>query len=114
MAKQYSSIQDQHRDFILKQKMCFTASAASNCEWSFTERLGYISIYKSERWPIWRLTLMFCAYEEPPLILRLYGHGTVVSPSSTDYSEMFKLISYNLLWIWCPFLRISGTKKDSH
>ena len=35
-----------------------------------------------------RITFMFCAFEGPPLILRLYGEGRVVTPVNADYGEL--------------------------
>ncbi len=35
-----------------------------------------------------RVTLMFCAFEGPPLILRLYGRGEVLEPSHADYAGL--------------------------
>jgi hypothetical protein len=35
-----------------------------------------------------RITIMFCAFEGPPKILRLYGTGTVLAPSHPDFDAM--------------------------
>ena len=35
-----------------------------------------------------RLTLMFCAFEGPPRILRLYGKGRVVLPSHREWDDL--------------------------
>ncbi|MEN9220832.1 MAG: pyridoxamine 5'-phosphate oxidase family protein [Thermostichus sp. BF3_bins_97] len=32
-----------------------------------------------------RITLMFCAFEDPPCILRLYGRGQVILPDSREW-----------------------------
>ena len=34
------------------------------------------------------MTIMFCAFEGPPLILRLYGQGTVLARGSAGYDEL--------------------------
>lgn len=42
-----------------------------------------------------RITFMFCAFEEPPRILRLYGTGRTVLPGGTeweDYADHFTLL----------------------
>jgi hypothetical protein len=42
-----------------------------------------------------RLTLMFCSFAEEPLILRLYGQGTVIRPQSAEwdrYAPQFDLL----------------------
>ncbi|MBD2364310.1 pyridoxamine 5'-phosphate oxidase family protein [Anabaena minutissima FACHB-250] len=38
-----------------------------------------------------RITLMFCAFEEPPCILRLYGRGRTILPSSPDWHSLYSL-----------------------
>src|SRR5512141_1412425 len=35
-----------------------------------------------------RITIMFCAFEGPPLILRLYGQGRTVLKGSTEWDEL--------------------------
>jgi hypothetical protein len=35
-----------------------------------------------------RIVLMFCAFEGPPRILRLHGHGTVVLPEAEDFATL--------------------------
>ena len=35
-----------------------------------------------------RITLMFCAFDDPPRILRLYGHGTVHEPGDEAHDEL--------------------------
>src|SRR5829696_7381460 len=32
-----------------------------------------------------RITFLFCAFEGPPLILRLYGHGRAVLPADPEW-----------------------------
>ena len=35
-----------------------------------------------------RMTLMFCAFQGPPMILRLYGTARMVQPGDTDWNEL--------------------------
>jgi hypothetical protein len=35
-----------------------------------------------------RIVLMFCAFQGPPNILRLYGHGRVVEPHQTEFATL--------------------------
>lgn len=35
-----------------------------------------------------RITLMFCAFHDPPQIVRLYGHGRVHEPGAEAYEEL--------------------------
>ena len=37
-----------------------------------------------------RITIMFCAFEGAPRILRLYGRGEVVRPDDADWSELYR------------------------
>ncbi|MBD2253457.1 pyridoxamine 5'-phosphate oxidase family protein [Nostoc parmelioides] len=38
-----------------------------------------------------RITLMFCAFEGSPLILRLYGKGETILPSSPNWNSLYSL-----------------------
>lgn len=38
-----------------------------------------------------RMTIMFCSFSEQPLILRLYGHGKVVSPKHQEWNNFYFL-----------------------
>jgi hypothetical protein len=35
-----------------------------------------------------RITLMFCAFEGPPRIVRLYGRGEAIEPGDADFAEL--------------------------
>jgi hypothetical protein len=35
-----------------------------------------------------RMTILFCAFEGPPLILRLYGKGRVVEPGDSEWDDL--------------------------
>ena len=35
-----------------------------------------------------RLTIMFCAFEGPPRILRLYGRGEAIEPDAPDFEDL--------------------------
>jgi hypothetical protein len=36
-----------------------------------------------------RLTVMFCSFDAKPLILRLYGRGSVVRPADAEWANLF-------------------------
>jgi hypothetical protein len=38
-----------------------------------------------------RITFMFCAFQEPPSILRLYGKGCTIIPSSPEWETLYPL-----------------------
>jgi hypothetical protein len=35
-----------------------------------------------------RIVIMFCAFEGPPKIVRLHGHGTVITPGHSRFEEL--------------------------
>ncbi|MNI71476.1 hypothetical protein D3C73_1273510 [compost metagenome] len=40
-----------------------------------------------------RVTIMFCAFEGAPNIMRLYGTGTVVLPNSPEWATLYPLFT---------------------
>jgi Pyridoxamine 5'-phosphate oxidase len=108
MGKQFPGIEDEHRAFIERQKIFFVASAAANgrinvspkgmatfrvlggnaaayldCTGSASETRAHLQASSDKR-----LTLMFCAFEDPPVILRLYGQGRSLMRGTLEYSAM--------------------------
>ena len=117
MAKFFEGMQKQHKAFIEKQKMFFVASAPSGPGGhvnvspkgldSFRilsdTRVMYLDIIGSGNETSahilenGRITFMFCAYDGPPLILRLYGKGYTVLPGDEEWPELsrhFELARY--------------------
>lgn len=106
MAKQYSEIGSQHRDFIGRQRIFFTASAAAGSRINLSpkdaaslrvlgpNRAAYLDCTGSgnetsaHMLADGRLTIMLCAFEGPPLILRLYGRGEVLRRGTAAYDEL--------------------------
>lgn len=108
MAKFFDEIQPAHQTFIEKQKMFFVASAPLSAEGhvnlspkgidSFRvlpgNRVMYMDIVGSGNETSahilenGRITLMFCAYEGPPNILRLYGEGRTVLPGDAEWDTL--------------------------
>lgn len=106
MAKQFDRIDDHHRAFIARQKIFFTASAAEGCRVNISPRetgclrilgdhavayrdlTGSGSETAAHMLADGRLTIMFCAFDGPPSILRLYGTGRVVYPGSAEFDEI--------------------------
>lgn len=43
-----------------------------------------------------RITIMFCAFEGPPFILRLYGKGEVLEPKNPSFDELNKRFALDL------------------
>lgn len=109
MGKQFDSISSKHREFIEKQNMFFVATA---------DRFGRINLSPkgldsfrvlNERQIIWlnltgsgnetaphifnhdRMTIMFCSFDEQPLILRLYGKAEAFHGKEPEWKDYIKL-----------------------
>jgi hypothetical protein len=109
MGKQYTAISDEIKAFIQRQKLYFTGSAAANGRVNVSPKgLDSLRILDPNR-VAWlnltgsgnetaahllandRLTLMFCAFEGDPLIVRLYGHARAVHPRDAGWNELLAL-----------------------
>lgn len=94
MGKEYDRITDKHAEFIIRQQLFFTATATADSRINLSPKgLDSLRII-NPRQVVWlnltgsgnetaahlledgRITLMFCAFEGEPKILRLYGHAT--------------------------------------
>lgn len=109
MGKQFASIGDKHRAFIEKQRMFFVATAAQDGRVNLSPK-GLDSLrVLDEQTVVWlngtgsgnetaahlldnpRMTIMFCAYEGNPLILRLYGEAAAYHPRDEAWDEYIGL-----------------------
>jgi hypothetical protein len=106
MARQFESINAAHREFIANQKIFFNASAAAEGRVNLSPRDGKSLRLLDDRALVYldltgsgnetgahlrangRLTLMFCAFEGAPMILRLYGMGRGLSRGSAEYEAV--------------------------
>ena len=106
MAKDFPSLNQHHREFIARQHMFFTASAAAGSHINISPRstdmlrvLGDNAVVYLDRTGSGnetaahlladgRLTIMFCAVEGPPLILRLYGRGRALRRGGEEYAAL--------------------------
>jgi hypothetical protein len=106
MAKQFASMTAAHREFIVRQRIFFTASATSTsrvnvsprstdalrvldeCTVAYLDLTGSGSETAAHLRVDGRITLMFCALDEPPSILRLYGRGTSLARNTSDYGVL--------------------------
>jgi hypothetical protein len=95
-----------HVEFIRRQQIFFTASAAAEGRVNISpkdgsslrilnpNRVAYLDRTGSGNETAahllvdGRLTIMFCAFKEPPLILRLYGQGQTLHRGSAEYSNI--------------------------
>ncbi len=106
MGKQFQSIESNHREFILQQRIFFAASAAAEGRVNISPKDGAALRVLSANSVAYldqtgsgnetaahlrahgRLTLMFCAFAGAPMILRLYGQGKTLPRRSSAYSEL--------------------------
>jgi hypothetical protein len=106
MARDYFALEPHHREFIAHQHVFFTASAAAGARINLSPRstdmlrvLGDNAVVYLDRTGSGnetaahikadgRLTMMLCAFEGPPLILRLYGRGRVIRRGSGEYASL--------------------------
>lgn len=110
MGKQFERIEPAHREFIERQRIFFNASATAEGRVNVSPRdVASLRVLDANRVVYLdqtgsgnetaahlrengqangRLTLMFCAFEGAPLVLRLYGRGRIVSRGSAEYAAM--------------------------
>lgn len=106
MAKFYPALTEQHALFIRSQKIFFTASAPQRGRINLSpkgmdslriltpNRVAYLDLTGSGNETAahllenGRITLMFCSFDEAPLILRIYGAGRAVQPRSPDWNSL--------------------------
>ncbi len=113
MAKFFKHIEPAHREFIAKQRIFFNASAAAEGRVNVSPRDGAALRVLDEGSVVYldrtgsgnetaahlrangRLTLMFCAFEGAPLILRLYGRGRIIRRGSEEYAAHLESVFNN-------------------
>ena len=110
MGKRLDQMNDNLMEFIRNQKMFFVATAGSEGRVNISPKgLDSLRVINENK-VIWlnltgsgnetaphlfengRMTLMFCAFEGKPLILRLYGNASVYHQRDTqwrDYTDLF-------------------------
>ncbi|NRD80059.1 pyridoxamine 5'-phosphate oxidase family protein [Bacillus sp. BRMEA1] len=106
----YSSLLPAHEEFIKKQRIFFVSSAPlsddahvnispkghdvlrifSPTEIAYLDLTGSGNETSAHLQENGRITIMFLAFEGPPLILRLYGKGKVILPSSPEWNDTIK------------------------
>src|SRR6185503_18006406 len=110
MGKEQHQISKEHQEFIENQKMFFVCTAPLSDEGHINlspkgfdcfrvlspTQVGYLDIIGSGNETSahllenGRITLMFCAYDGPPKILRLYGKGHTVLPTDEEWGQLSK------------------------
>jgi len=106
MAERFPKLMQAHRDFITQQHIFFVASAAERTRINLSPkglggfrvlddaRVAYLDLTGSGAETAahlladGRLTIMFCAFEGAPLILRLYGRGRTAQRGGEEYAAL--------------------------
>ncbi|SMF65861.1 Pyridoxamine 5'-phosphate oxidase [Alteromonadaceae bacterium Bs31] len=103
MGKQFAALSDKHIDFIAQQKMYFVGTASENGSVNLSPKGGDSLRVVSPSKIAWlnltgsgnesaahvlknsRMTIMFCAFEGAPLILRAYGEAKVLHRKDQEW-----------------------------
>jgi hypothetical protein len=107
MGQQYSEISDKQISFIEQQKIFFVATATEDSRVNISPKgMDSLRVIDSNR-VIWlnvtgsgnetsahiqqlpRMTLMFCAFEGDPMILRLYGKAKVIHANDPEWHTLY-------------------------
>lgn len=106
MAEFFVAINDKHRAFIARQPVFFVATAADAARINLSPKgmdcfrildatsVGYLDVGGSGNetnahlLADGRITIMFCAFENPALILRIYGRGWPVLPQDSGWAAL--------------------------
>lgn len=108
MGKRYNEITEAHIRFISEQKIFFVGTATADSRVNVSPKgMDTLQVLSPSR-VIWlnltgsgnetsahvqldpRMTIMFCAFEGDPLILRLYGSARVVHQTNADWEELYR------------------------
>src|SRR5688572_10820984 len=105
MAEFFDSLTADHRAFIAKQPVFFVATAAEGARINLSPKgmdcfrvlhdrtVAYLDVAGSGNETNahliadGRITIMFCAFDNPALIFRIYGRGVPVLPQDERWAE---------------------------
>lgn len=106
MSEFFDHITDEHRAFIARQPVFFVATAAADARINLSpkgmdsfrvlgpNRVAYLDFGGSGNetnahlMADGRITIMFCAFDQPALIYRLYGRGVPVLPQDAGWAGL--------------------------
>lgn len=118
MSEFFDHVTDDHRRFIARQPVFFVATAAAEARINLSpkgmdsfrvldaRRVGYLDVGGSGNETHahlaadGRITIMFCAFDRPALILRLYGRGRSILPQDDGWTAAA-----------APFTILPGTRQ---
>ncbi len=102
----FPALADDHREFIAKQPVFFVATAADGARINLSPkgldsfrvldatRVAYVDLGGSGNETHahlaadGRITIMFCAFDNPALIMRLYGRGAAILPQDEGFDAV--------------------------
>lgn len=106
MAEFFPALTPPHVDFIARQPIFFVATAAEGTRVNLSPK-GYDAFRVIDSGTVayldlggsgnetqahlaadGRITVMFCAFDNPALILRIYGRGIAVLPQDDDFADL--------------------------
>ncbi|MEK7393221.1 MAG: pyridoxamine 5'-phosphate oxidase family protein [Fibrobacterota bacterium] len=105
MGQQFPSLSEKHIEFIAGQKLFFVATATENSRVNLSPKGGDGFRVLDANRVVWlnytgsgnetaahlrihpRMTVMFCAFEGDPVILRLYGIARAIHHNDPDWTE---------------------------
>ena len=109
MAKRFEELSDVFTEFIERQHIFFVGTAAPDGRVNVSPKgMDSLRILGKNR-VVWlnltgsgnetaahlvendRMTLMFCAFEGPPMILRLFGNAKVYHPRDPEWNEFISM-----------------------
>ena len=109
MGKQYQKLSPRYIEFIKQQQLFFVGTAAATGKVNISPKGGDSLRVLGPNQVLWlnatgsgnetsahiqqlpRMTLMFCAFEAAPVILRLYGTAKVIHKTDQQWSEYIEL-----------------------
>ncbi len=109
MGQQFTELSDKHIQFIAEQRIFFVGTATADSRVNISPKgMDSLRVLSGNR-VVWlnvtgssnetsahvqqspRMTIMFCAVDGPPLILRLYGTAKAIHKSDPDWNNLFSL-----------------------
>lgn len=109
MGQQYNQLSEQHIRFIAEQRIFFVGTATANSRVSVSPKgMDSLRVLDPGR-VVWlnvtgsgnetaahvqhnpRMTIMFCAFDGDPVIMRLYGTAKVIHNGDPEWAELLPL-----------------------
>jgi hypothetical protein len=114
MARFFPTLLPAHQEFIARQHLFFVATApldpgghinlspkgldtfrvVADTQVAYLDFIGSGNETSAHTLENGRITLMFCAFEGPPNILRIYGKGRAVLPDSLEWDGLIGLFAH--------------------